>query len=427
MSDKQTLKNNAFEKEPVLFSLKEDVAKYGADCAIMLYNIRHWCAHNKANNRNYYDGRYWTFNSMSAFSELFCFWSPKQIRRILDTLVAKGAIVKGNYNTSRFDRTLWYAIKDNKVANKNDECCNQTDETGSQNNEIQTPRMGKPICPNGQTHLPQMGKPIPDINTDNKLTDNNPPTLRNTIPYGNTITSYYPQGGNKPVSPCGDILGDKRPDGANDLPSPKKTTKPEDYGLVKFDISEIEFGDYERLVNWFEYNHREKSTGKVMRPYCKKMFKQMVNQAKEFANGIWFKAVDCIEAAVNNNYQGFGKAECGFYVKPKTDEDYELEESLARDYRTHPQDMPERIMRYKPMVLDLALDYCNEQIGKLQGWKSEEKASMNGLDPQNPSYERLRGYALEKIANYDRVITEYVNQIKWVEGEKNSLKTKRTC
>ena len=265
------------------------------------------------------------------------------------------------------------------------------------------------------------------IGKDSLYSNNSTPILRNTIPYGNTITTYCPQGGNKPVSPCGDILGDKRPDGANDLPSPKKTNKPEDYGLVKFDISEIEFGDYERLVNWFEYNHREKSTGKVMRPYCKKMFKQMVNQAKEFANGIWFKAVDCIEAAVNNNNQGFGKAECGFFVKPKTDEDYELEESLARDYRTHPQDMPERIMRYKPMVLDLALAYCNEQIGKLQGWKSEEEASMNGLDPQNPSYERLRGYALEKIANYDRVITEYVNQIKWVEGEKNSLKTKRTC
>jgi hypothetical protein len=49
----------------------EDAKKYGVIEAVLLSNFRFWVLHNKANKRHFYDGRFWTFNSVSAFEELF--------------------------------------------------------------------------------------------------------------------------------------------------------------------------------------------------------------------------------------------------------------------------------------------------------------------------------------------------------------------
>lgn len=39
----------------------------GIECAILLYNIEFWIEKNKANNKHFYEGRYWTYNSTKAF------------------------------------------------------------------------------------------------------------------------------------------------------------------------------------------------------------------------------------------------------------------------------------------------------------------------------------------------------------------------
>lgn len=84
----------------------------GVDCAIMVQNFSFWIAKNRANGQGFHDGRYWTYNSAAAFTELFPFWTEKQVRRILDTLVERGVIVVGNYNKSLMDRTRWFAFTD---------------------------------------------------------------------------------------------------------------------------------------------------------------------------------------------------------------------------------------------------------------------------------------------------------------------------
>lgn len=86
--------------------------KYGTDEAVILYNIAYWVSKNTANGKNIHDGRVWTYNTQKAFSEIFDIWSPRQIQRILRNLETKGAIIKGNYNAKRMDRTLWYTISD---------------------------------------------------------------------------------------------------------------------------------------------------------------------------------------------------------------------------------------------------------------------------------------------------------------------------
>ena len=47
---------------------------------------------------------------VEAFSELFPYWTKRQVERILNNLIKKGAIIKANYNEKAYDRTSWYAI-----------------------------------------------------------------------------------------------------------------------------------------------------------------------------------------------------------------------------------------------------------------------------------------------------------------------------
>ena len=56
---------------------------YGVNEAILIENIYYWVSKNKANGKHYHDGKYWTYNSTKAFSELFYYWSESQIERII--------------------------------------------------------------------------------------------------------------------------------------------------------------------------------------------------------------------------------------------------------------------------------------------------------------------------------------------------------
>ena len=92
-------------------SFDVDIAKeYGILEAILLNNIWFWIEKNKANNTNFYDGYYWTYNSTRAFNELFPYVSQRQIQNALKKLIDNGILKTGNYNKVAYDRTLWYAF-----------------------------------------------------------------------------------------------------------------------------------------------------------------------------------------------------------------------------------------------------------------------------------------------------------------------------
>ena len=121
-----------------------DVAqKYGVNAAIILQNIGYWIKQNEANETNFYDGRYWTFNSKRAYGELFPYMSKRQIETAFQKLIDDGVIVTGNYNKLAYDRTLWYAL------------------TQKGKSILHFGEMEKPNSANGK---PQNGEPIPDIN-----------------------------------------------------------------------------------------------------------------------------------------------------------------------------------------------------------------------------------------------------------------------
>lgn len=87
----------------------------GVEEAVMLSNLYFWVEKNKNDGRNLHDGKYWTFNSVSGFTEKFEFWSGSQIRRILKNLKVKGYIETGRYNRIGYDKTTWYTVTEKAV------------------------------------------------------------------------------------------------------------------------------------------------------------------------------------------------------------------------------------------------------------------------------------------------------------------------
>ncbi len=97
----------------MVYTFDTEVAKLvGADAATLFQNISFWCMRNAANGQNEHDGRFWTYNSVKAFTELFPWLSVAQIRRALKRLEDAGLIVSGCFNKTGYDRTKWYAVGD---------------------------------------------------------------------------------------------------------------------------------------------------------------------------------------------------------------------------------------------------------------------------------------------------------------------------
>ena len=123
----------------------EIAEKYGVSEAILLQHLWFWIEKNKANEKNFYDGAYWTYNSTRAFVKLFPYMTQRQIQNALKKLKDKGIIKTGNYNKSAYDRTLWYAF------------------TELGNSIMQKCKMETTDLSNG---LHENVEPIPDINTN---------------------------------------------------------------------------------------------------------------------------------------------------------------------------------------------------------------------------------------------------------------------
>lgn len=146
--------------------------QFNVNIAIFLNNIAFWIIKNSANRRHFYDGHYWTYNSTRAFSELFPYWSEKQIRLIISQSVKNGLLIEGNYNKSSYDRTKWFALTKKAL-----DLYHITVQIPSENDDNPLEPNTMAICPNGQMDVTkrangsdQKGRPIPDSNTDRKTT-----------------------------------------------------------------------------------------------------------------------------------------------------------------------------------------------------------------------------------------------------------------
>lgn len=90
-----------------------DVAtEFGMGAAVLFQNIAFWVRHNEANKSedHFHENKYWCYNTMSAYLELFPFLTEYTIRKALKDLEEKGMIVTGDFNEKPFDKTKWYGL-----------------------------------------------------------------------------------------------------------------------------------------------------------------------------------------------------------------------------------------------------------------------------------------------------------------------------
>lgn len=84
---------------------------YGTTKALLIQNICYWIEHNQKNKINFRDGKYWTYNSLSAFQKTFRYIAPRAIRSALEELRADGVLFTANYSKHK-PKLLWYSVCD---------------------------------------------------------------------------------------------------------------------------------------------------------------------------------------------------------------------------------------------------------------------------------------------------------------------------
>ncbi len=133
----------------------EIASKYGILEAILLQDIYFWVKRNKENNINFHEGKYWTYNSIRAFSEMYPYASQKQIRTALNHLRKEGFLETGSFGENKFNHSLWYTITPEGLrvlafAHKGESICDQEETTicpqGQQTDDF--------VCPDGEPDVP---------------------------------------------------------------------------------------------------------------------------------------------------------------------------------------------------------------------------------------------------------------------------------
>ena len=158
----------------VTISFDSDHAEqYGINSAILLFHFRHWIELNHSANRNQNEGRTWTYHKQKELLAHFPFWTRNQLRTALEKLTGSdGPMIKGNFNLTKYDRTTWFAFKNQ------DEWIRERYKKASQEDESHQCNGEKPPMERLETtnRLVRNHPPIPDNNTDNNHIEEDPPS-----------------------------------------------------------------------------------------------------------------------------------------------------------------------------------------------------------------------------------------------------------
>lgn len=92
-------------------ALDTNIAKqYGVNIALLLESFQFWTFKNLARKKHIYDGLCWSYDTLESLGEIFDYWTRRQIEHTINNAVKHGLLVKGNYNQTKYDRTVWYAL-----------------------------------------------------------------------------------------------------------------------------------------------------------------------------------------------------------------------------------------------------------------------------------------------------------------------------
>lgn len=154
-----------------IHSFRVDIAtKYGIAEAILLGYFYHWIKVHEKNETNFYDERYWTYDSERTLVDKMPYIPKTTMHRLIKKLVDSGLLLTGNYNKFSYDKTKWFSLSDKAMMLF----------------------VGQEGCPKMDHHLVQNGPTIPTYNEEskNELPQNGPPPVQNgpTIPIQSTYS-----------------------------------------------------------------------------------------------------------------------------------------------------------------------------------------------------------------------------------------------
>jgi DnaD/phage-associated family protein len=153
----------------------------GLNESIVLQQLHYWLER----STHIYEGYKWVYNTYEEWQKQFPFWSESTIRRIITKMEKQELIISGNFNRSKIDKTKWYRINYEKLAqleqlvdeansSGQDEQTTVQSDTSTVQIEQSTDEIDSPsvqneqsICSNLTDDLLNLNRPIPEITTEN--------------------------------------------------------------------------------------------------------------------------------------------------------------------------------------------------------------------------------------------------------------------
>ena len=154
-----------------------DIAQtYGVEEAIIIHHFQHWISLNARMKRNFHDGCYWTYQSLDTIIAHFPYMTKERLVNIIEKLCTgksrfskKGekyfepVLKKGNFNKSKYDRTVWYAFCDStkwilcehkiEIGEPQNQDCKNTTPIPDTIKPYAKPEREAPPAPKGETTL----------------------------------------------------------------------------------------------------------------------------------------------------------------------------------------------------------------------------------------------------------------------------------
>ena len=146
--------------------------KIGLNEAIILQQIHYWLV----SSQHEKEGRKWVYNTYKEWQLQMPFWSESTIKRTIKSLEEQGYLLSANYNRLKMDKTKWYSIDYEKLAElESDAQVFQEPSTGQNDSTLDS-----------EWHLEEdsVTQAIPEITTETSTET----TTKNLIPFSDIIT-----------------------------------------------------------------------------------------------------------------------------------------------------------------------------------------------------------------------------------------------
>jgi DnaD/phage-associated family protein len=146
----------------------------GLNESIVVQQLHYWLE----KSENVHDGHKWVYNTYEDWQKQFPFWSESTIRRIITKLEKLGIVVAANFNRSRIDKTKWYRIDYDKLAeftssSQDEQTTAQNDVSTVQNEQSNDENVTPSVqdeqsnCSKWTVEAFNLTGPIPDITAEN--------------------------------------------------------------------------------------------------------------------------------------------------------------------------------------------------------------------------------------------------------------------